>query len=319
MKYRKVLVLILVVLAISWRYFTYISFDDIGFIGISQNDKGIITRVSPDSPAGDGGLTVGDKILSVKGLESNMRIGPNQNIEYTIQRNNNQLVIPLISSERPKDQVTITRVLGVMGIVILLIGIVIFFQIGNRMAFVFFLYCFAMVIHWGYFPQVVSDYSQNIIASLYSFVSIFLGSLILHFALIYPENRTLSLGRYYLIYAPGIIGMFLFIATLINQNLITIFNYAELILGTLYALAGFIVLINTYIKTPASSRSAVGINVIFWGILLANLPYIFSTFLPFLDFGGRSGTQPYSFFFLFESLSFAIGINRANKLHAQIG
>ena len=313
MKYRNVLVLILIVLAILWRFFTYISFDYIGFIGITEDDTGRITKVSTGSPAGDAGLIEGDKILTIKGMEPNDRPGINQSIEYTIERDSTQLVIPLKSSKLPNEAVTMTRILGVMGILILLIGIVIFYQIGNILSFVFFLYCFTMAIHWGYFPQVVSEYFQNLITSIYRFVSIFLGSLILHFALIFPEGQTLSLKRYYVIYAPGIVGVVLFIATLLNKDLSTIFSFAEFILVTLYALAGGIVLIKTYIKTPKMSRGVIGINVIFWGLLAANLPYIFSEFLPFMDFGGRIGTSPYSLFFILESIAFAIGIRRVSK------
>lgn len=318
MNKREALVLILVVLALTWRYFAYISFDDIGFIGTIESDTGVITRVFTNSPAQDGGLMEGDKILSVKGLDSNKRIGPDQNIEYTVKRNNNLLVIPLNSSEHPKDQVTMTRILGVMGVLILLIGTVIVYQIGNTMSLVFFLYCFAMAFHWGYFPQVLSDHSQNLIASLYSLVSIFLGSLILHFALIYPENRTLSLTKYYLIYVPGIIGAFLFIASFLNQDIIGIFNFTEFILVTLYGLVGYLLLIKSYIRTPSSNRATVGINVIFWGILISNLPYVLSTFLPFMDFGGHIGTEPYSLFFIFEPIAFAYGIVKVNKLETQL-
>jgi len=318
MKYRNVLVLILVVWAILWRYFTYVSFDHIGFIGITEDDTGRITKVSIGSPAEDAGLIEGDKILTIKGMEPNDRPGINQSIEYTIERNTTQLVFPLKSSKLPKETVTMTRIMGVMGILILLIGIVVFYKIGNILSFVFFLYCFTMAIHWGYFPQVISEYSQNFITSLYRLVSIFLGSLILHFALIFPEGQTLSLKRYYVIYAPGIIGVVLFIATVINKDLSTVFSYAEFVLGTLYALAGFIVLIKTYIKTPKMSRGVIGINVIFWGLLAANLPYIFSEVLPFMDFGGRIGTQPYSLFFIIESIAFAIGVNRASKHQANI-
>ena len=81
MKYRNLLVLILIVWAILWRYFTCISFDHIGFIGIAKDDKGEITKVSAGSPAEGAGLVEGDKILMVEGVGPNNRPGINQSIE----------------------------------------------------------------------------------------------------------------------------------------------------------------------------------------------------------------------------------------------
>ena len=83
----------------------------------------------------------------------------------------------------------------------------------------------------------------------------------------------------YIVYAPGIIGAALLIATLFHKALIDIFLVAEPILVSVFALGGGILLFMTYFKTPKSDRSSIGINVVCGGILLANLPYIFSTFL----------------------------------------
>ena len=51
MNYRKILVITLAISALIWRFFTWVSFDQIGYIGITKSELGIITRVSSDSPA----------------------------------------------------------------------------------------------------------------------------------------------------------------------------------------------------------------------------------------------------------------------------
>ena len=231
----------------------------------------------------------------MKGLASDERLKPNQNLEYTIERNTTRQVIAFKSG---KNKYITAKVLGVMGILILSIGILIFYQNRNILSFVFFLYCFVMAIHWGSYPQVISVYSQNIVISIYIFVTIFLGSLILHIGLIFPESQVISFKKYLIIYAPGIIGTFLFIAILLNMDLLPTLILVEPILVSLFALAGAILLFRTYFKTSKNIRSSIGINVICLGILIGNLPYLLSTFLPFMDFGGSYGALLYRLFFI---------------------
>jgi len=307
---KNIFVIVLTVIAISWRLFTWTSLDRTGYIGLTKNDFGIITRVSHESPAADAGFLVGDKILSVAGTKEDELPRPFQNLEYTIERNATQLVISLIPSENVNVN---TKILGVMGILILSIGLLIFYQNNNLVSFAFFLYCCAMCLHWGSYPLVAPDYSQNIIRSLYVFFSIFLGSTMLHFGMIYPKSPTLSLKKYLMIYSSGIIGVVFLGATLINMDLLSTFGIVEPILVNLFAIAGIILLFRTYFKTPSGNRRSIGIRIICWGILLANLPYIFSTFLPFMNFGGTSGAMLYRLLFIIQPIALAIAIRRFNR------
>ncbi|MDN5205503.1 PDZ domain-containing protein [Fulvivirgaceae bacterium BMA10] len=309
MDYKKTLVLTLTLIAISWRYFTYISLDQIGTIGIETDSNQIITHVAKGSPADRAGILAGDEILSVKGIKPDERPGNNQPIEYNIRRNDTDITISLVSAEASRDQVTMTRILGIMGMIILIVGLITFFQTRNTLSFIFFLYCFTMGFHWGYFPSVVSMQVQNVLTSVYLFISIFTGSFILHFALLFPEPRK-SAKKMYLIYAPGIIGIVFFMATLFHKYLIPAFYLSEFILSTLYTIMGYIILIRTYVKTLSNKRKQLGLTIIFWGILVSNIPYILSNILPFMNFGDDIGTQPYSLFFIVGPVAFAIGIRR---------
>ena len=307
---RKVIVLVLALVAIAWRFLTWTSFDNIGYIGIAESNQAVITHVSLNSPAEKSGLLVGDKILSVKSLITGQRLKPNQSIEYIVKRNSEQKVVYLKTS---KKDYTPTKILGIMGVFILGIGVFIYYSYKNIPSFVFFLYCFVMSIHWGSYPQLISNDSQNIILSMYTLFSIFLGSVILHLSIIYPKSQVLSLKKYFAIYAPGIIGIFFFIVIFFDTDLLSSFRIVELILVSLFAVTGYIFFFRTYFKTPSDTRSSIGINIICLGILIANLPYILSLFLPFMDIGGKYGSLVYQALFVIESISFAYGINRISK------
>jgi len=159
MNYRKI-ILFLALIAIMWRILTWMSFNQIGFIGIVENDAGTITKISLNSPAEKYGLMVGDEILLVIGLEPDKRPKPHQLINYSIIRNGKAMEISLKTSSKDYSE---TKILGIMGILILLLGVVVFLRKQNILSLVFFLYCFVMVIHWGGYPQVVSADFQNII------------------------------------------------------------------------------------------------------------------------------------------------------------
>jgi len=305
MKKKRLIVLVLATVSISWRLITLMSFDNLGYIGFTENEVGIITSISSGSPADVAGFMVGDEVLSRDSLEPNKRPRPNQRIRFTIKRNENQQVILLKTSKY-----VATKIMGILGILTLFIGLFSFYRNQNNLSFIFFLYCFVMSIHWGGYPQLTSAYSHELISQFYILISIFLGSIILHFGMIYPKDTPLSVTKYWIIYFPGIVGVILFSTTLFGLGLNSFFKLIEPILVALFSLAGGIALFRTYFVTPKESRNLIGINVICWGILLANLPYIFSTILPFMDFGGRFGALFYRILFIFQPISFAIGIER---------
>ena len=135
----------------------------------------------------------------------------------------------------------------------------------------------------------------------------------LHFGILYPESRAYSLRLYSIIYAPGVVGVSFFISTFFNKDLVSTFASIEPMLVSLYALAGGVALLRTYFLTSKEKRSAIGIDIICLGILLANLPYIFSTFIPSMYFGGVYGTILYRLLFIMQPVSFALAIKRLNS------
>lgn len=303
----KTLVLALLLIAILWRISTWWSFAAIGYIGISENEEGHITAVSAASPAEASGIRAGDQIISVEGMERDGRPFPGQQLVYTIERDGSQQIFTLKAA-----RYFTTPILGIMGLLIVILGFWIFRKHRNLLSFIFFLYCFVMCIHWGGYPQVAEN-AQGILVRIYILISIFLGSLILHFALTYPGNLKLSSSKFFLTYFPGIIGLVLFVVSFFVADLITTFQALEALLVTLFALIGGIILFRKYFKTPRNDRHAIGIGVICSGILLANLPYMLSEFLPFMDFGGQIEHLIYRLFFIFQPIAFAMGINRLSR------
>ncbi len=211
-----------------------------------------------------------------------------------------------------------TRILGVMGISILVIGFTTFNRIKNRLSFVFFLYCSAMAFHWGGYPIFSEDGNSVPILTLYSFLSIFLGSTILHFSILYPKMKYISTWKLMAIYSPGILGILSVVASLLDQKVLELFIGFEPLIVTIFALIGAVLLFRIYFRTPPVERRMIGANIICIGIILANFPYLFSEFIPVMNFGDGIGFIFYRLLFILQPIAFAIAVLKTDKFSKQL-
>ncbi len=203
--------------------------------------------------------------------------------------------------------VNFTMILGIMGLSIVILGFAVYWKYKSDIAFAFFLYCFAMAIHWGSHPKSEAV-DQDFLLSLYTYLSIFLGSSILHFSRIFPESRQPSKRGLLLIYMPGIIGFVLLLGTFIEINFQDMLLIAEPLFVNLFALIGAIILFSKFFKSSANRINKRGLGIVCTGILLANLPYTFSEFIPALNFAGYTDDLIYRLLFALQPIAFAIGV-----------
>jgi len=311
----KLTLMLLAILALLWRGYTSYSYYQVGRIGVSQDTNGVITKISHESPAVSAGLQTGDKIIDITGLahpQDRPLIG--QKLTYNISREGKEQLIEVIAAPFPNDLVIMMQTLAIMGLVFLICGMIAFFKLNNLKAFLFALYCIATAFHWGYIPNVIDFTLQNILTSFYVFVSICSGSFVLHFIWLFV-NRPITTGKLLLFYLPGILGGIFLIITLVNSDMLPMFQLIEFVLVTLYVLAAYVFLIKKFINTPRSLRASFGLTIMVLGAVIGSLPYVLSEFFLFMDFGGNIGTQPYNLFFVLEPMAFAYGLIKAERAY----
>ncbi len=204
-----------------------------------------------------------------------------------------------------------TQVLGVMGLSILVIGLITYRKTKSMLSFVFLLYCSAMAFHWGGYPLTSDGTSIPTVTAIYSFLSIFLGSTILHFSVLYPRPKKISLGKLAAIYSPAILGVISILGSVFNLSLLELFIGLEPLIVTIFALMGAILLFRTYFRTPSNERKLIGANIVYVGIIVANFPYLLSEFMPSMNFGNGLGFLLYRLLFVLQPIAFAVAVRKA--------
>ncbi len=213
------------------------------------------------------------------------------------------------------DEYTGTKILGIMGISILVIGLLTFYKTKSELSYVFFLYCSAMALHWGWYPVFPGETDSVIIPTLYSFLSIFLGSTILHFSMLYPKGKSVSTGKLLAVYSPGILGVVAIFISFFTRKVLEIFIGLEPLIVTIFALIGAVLLFKTFFKTPQEERRPIGADIVCIGIIVANFPYLFSEFIPSMNFGDGLGFLFYRLLFIIQPIAFAMAIRKTERFY----
>lgn len=187
---------------------------------------------------------------------------------------------------------------AVMGLGFLLAGWIAYRRAPTDAGWAFSMYAALSALHWGG-PLGTGATGWFV----YFLLSGVLGeALFLHFALIYPEPAAASSGRWAwrLLYGAVGIAALVTVAVLVVGSALhpvgLVLNHT--LLPNLFALAAIALLVLRFARATPEWRSATGLRIAFWAIVLGTLPYLAVSVAEATGATLPGGSQLYNFFFL---------------------
>src|SRR5215469_973672 len=209
----------------AWLNFVQRSRYDMVDDGVAWSDgpSGIEAwKVVPDSPASAAGIHPGDVLLAIDDspvpnashvARRLFRAGLWTQLRYKLSRNGEEFETRLITTP-PHKPITVENYLRVVGLLYLFIGLFIFIRRWNAPRAVhFYIFCLVSFIFYSF------HYSGKLDAFDYEVYWSQIVSLLLHFALVFPERTertTRSLSKLALVYGPPSALLLFHVSTALN-------------------------------------------------------------------------------------------------------
>ncbi len=205
---------------------------------------------------------------------------------------------------------------GLLGLTFLIAGWIAHRYAPTPASWAFSMFAAYSAVHWG--GPLATDASGWFVYFLLS--GVVAEALFLHFALIYPEPLAAARGRlvWRVLYGAVGVAALLTVAVLAIGGSLTsvglIVNHT--LLPNLFALTGLVLLIVRFVRATPEERSATGLRLAFWAMVLGTAPYLIVTVASALGIEPPGGAQVYNFFFLLIPIGLCAAVIRDHRSRA---
>ena len=288
----------------------------VGMADLSHNSTGgfdwgnsMVLAVDPGGPADRAGLREGDRILTMDGVPSDdleaLQSQPRTEIGETrvlqVERTDEVTgattteTVEITYGQVPARGRTFDLVAGVIGLVFLLTGLLVFLKAPGTPSLLFALvgFGFAGILLPG--PYIGAPGVRHFISNLLFLAFLTAFASLLHLLLTFPRRKRVVEKKYVwpLIYAPVAVFALVWLANLVaGLPLHRLGAPAALFLGILligYAVLSLVALIHSFVTAAPKERAEGGLNFMLAGVVIGLLPL---TCLMVAGLFGRTDTLP---------------------------
>ena len=289
----KTLFLLLAAVVLIWGVVGTLDIKNIPYTGYVLSPDRIVTIVRDGSPAALAGVRVGDTVTKIDNipvtdfasLVAQQRAAINSNGSVTVKRGGTEETLTLKYGSQPlADLVANFGAVTLTGLAFLILGLMVYLKNPTRLSIMFcsMSLLFAFVLFNN--PYFASSVQRRLVLGALNFLVALLFAVILDYCLNFPRTKKIIAARPWLRQAIYIIvGAFgVMIATIIittptmTAARSTLLSLAfNLIFGG-YLLLSVIAVVHSYIKASPAERSATGLNLMLFGMLIGFGPLLLS-------------------------------------------
>ena len=316
----------LALLVAIWGILGWFDLQQQAAAGFTTDSKNRVTEVMTDSPAAEAGLQVGDRIISIgefAASDSSLlaklpRAKAGDTRQFTIEREEGQLEIPITYTALSGSSLTQQRCQVALGFCFLLFPLLALFKRASDATRILLFMGIGLSLSMLDGPYT-SDASARALAAAISSLFVTFGmAATVHFLLEFPRRRSLldkSWGKT-LIYLPAFLLWLLLAWRLLFAPPATelLNRFSGLFMGLVeggYFLLALFLLLHNYSKSDRQQRKQLALNLMLWGTILGLIPALIGMLAGAFSPGSHLPGQDYYFMsLLLIPLSWAFAASR---------
>lgn len=299
-------------LLLIWGFWGLVDLGNNSNGGFAWERSSVVLSVDPDGPAAQAGLQEGDRILTMDGIPVEdlraLRSRPRTEIGETrvlvVERTDETSGvtttenIEITYARMPAGDRTMDIVAGLLGLVFLLSGLVVFLKVQNTPSLLFAIVGFGFAGMLLPTPYIGSYGPRILVANVFFLAFLTAFASLLHLLLIFPTPKPVMerKDRWKLIYLPVVLYALLGMVNLLIDIPGVLSAPGAFALGAIligYAVLSLAALVHSFLTAAPRERIEWGLNLLLGGVIVGLVPitammvaglFVRTDLLPGLDF-----------------------------------